>query len=147
MTDLVALLLGRFDGEREESAAEALNDALQTKAGGSAAVRPAGGQQDAPSPASPARVLAEEYRALRQANSPSQPVEEPSPVRLVRSTGGDGQGERFGGGPDGEEGRGTGSGERLILKEREAGRAVTPSDLDRLFERDARRYDNGFTLY
>ncbi len=148
MTDLLSLLLRQSSKEGKEAAAEKLNAALQAQAVLSAlqASPPAPDSSSAFAALSPAPQLAEEYEALRQAVSVFQPtvaetarsaspldVTAPSQRGQLRSMVGEEQGDS--------------PYQRLIIKEGESGIAIAPAQLDRLFQRDARRYDNGFTLY
>lgn len=160
MTDLLALLLAGTNQEERESAAGALKDALQPQAPlfrertpaedgdpeiafalprrlaaetGAGSLSPAFGQEESGGNASPAPRLEAEYTALRQRTAPEpQTVQSSFSAQSNRETGG---------------AAAPVSSQRLIIKEPDTGGALSPTDLDRLFERDARRYDNGFTLY
>lgn len=136
MTDLLTLLLGQAGQAAEESAARELNDALRARAMGAdgSASAGAGAPEEAGNLPSPASLLAEEYAALRRVSAGGANLPRAGSLsRPVRDLAG-------------AEG-GILPGQRLIIKETEAGAALDPAALDRLFERDARRYDNGFTLY
>ena len=144
MTDLLLLLLGQAGQEAEESAAGELNDALRARAvgaDGSVSARAGAPEEivDSPSPASllaeeAASLLAEEAAALRRVSAGgANPPRAGSLSRPVRDLA--------------EAEGGILPGQRLIIKETETGAALDPAALDRLFERDARRYDSGFTLY
>lgn len=147
MTDLLSLLLRQLSQEVEASTPDELNAALQERAH-----FPAGqgsqssqGQSDTPS-ASTALLLEEEYQALRQA-APVLQLAEAATAALENSSMAQAapliqQLWRLA-----EDGYTETSNERLIIKERKSDNVIAPSELDRLFERDARRYDNGFTLY
>ena len=46
-----------------------------------------------------------------------------------------------------EQARGLGQAEPVVLRKPVGGQGTTPAELDRIFQRDARRYDGGFTLF
>lgn len=125
MTDLLALLLGQLSEEEEENRANELNAALQSGTGA---------PEETGNSSSPAPRLEEAYTALRRAAAGNSKTPQASSLPL----------------PAGEVSgleQGRLPGQRLVIKEAEPGESLSPTDLDRLFERDARRYDNGFTLY
>lgn len=125
MTDLLTLLLGQLSEEEEENRANELNAALQSGTGV---------PEETGNSSSPAPRLEEAYTALRRAAAGSSQALQASSLPLPA-------GEVSGLEP------GRLPGQRLVIKEAEPGESLSPTDLDRLFERDARRYDNGFTLY
>ena len=147
MTDLLLLLLGQAGQEAEESAAGELNDALRARAAGAdgAASPGAGAPEEVEDSPSPASLLAEEAAALRRASAGlyGEARAIVSPVGTSPETAAYTQPFRR----TADERAEIPPGQRLIIKETEAGTALDPAVLDRLFERDARRYDSGFTLY